>query len=38
MTRTNICIASNLSTPASLFLYGMDAMRGIAILPAYFPM
>src|SRR5258708_5652809 len=32
MTLTNICIASNLSTTASVFLYGMDAMRGAAIL------
>src|SRR5580658_9391645 len=32
-TRTNICIASNLSTRTSVFLYGMDAMQGIAIHP-----
>src|SRR5580704_16672273 len=29
--RPNICIASNLSTAASIFLFGMDAMRGRAI-------
>src|SRR4030095_8818519 len=30
-TRTNICIASNLSTPTSVFLYGMNSMQGITI-------
>jgi hypothetical protein len=30
-TRTNICIAANLSTAASVFLYGIDAIQGVWI-------
>jgi len=35
IARTNICIASNLSTAASTFLYGMDSKRGLCVMHSY---